>query len=278
MELGTDFSFQLQELIDACQNIAKLDTKRKEAKAAYEAALGGRSIPALEQAAEGAKEPERTRELVDRERRYLSQQKEELSVQEKDKSVRLSALEAKAEDPALLSGKLDAVSRILADGRAKYKAYEDARKGIEEASDLMKARIAPQIGQRAGLYFRASTAGAYKSLDIDTGLAMTAESGGIHRDADYLSAGTKDLAALSKRLALVDVLFDGDGVPIVLDDAFGKLDDDRLTSTARMLGQAAGHHQILILTCCDREKKAFDRAGIPFTEDAIRASEAENRG
>ena len=264
VELGTDFSAQLQLLIDECQKIAKLDTRRKEAHGAYDAALGGREISAIAEKAEGAKEPERTRELADRERRYLNQQRELLSEQEKDKSVRLSAMEAKAEDPALLTGKLDAVTELIADGKKKYEAYDAARKGIEEASDLMKARIAPQIGERAGLYFRASTGGAYKSLEVNTEMELTAGDGGPSREADYLSAGTKDLAALSKRLALVDILYDGEGVPILMDDAFGRLDDSRLTATALMLGKAANHHQILILTCCDRERKAFDRAGVDY--------------
>ncbi|MBP5230089.1 MAG: hypothetical protein ILO68_00005, partial [Clostridia bacterium] len=264
MELGTDFPTQLQLLIDACQNVARLDTRRKEKKAAYEAALGGRNLHELEKAAEGALEPQRSRELAEREDRFLAQQRDMLASQEKDKIARLSSLQANAEDPAVLTGKLEAVRAAIADGNVKYAAYEAARKGIEEASDLMKARIAPQVGERAGLYFQAATGGAYRTLEMDTALSMTTGAGGVSHDADYLSAGTKDLAALSKRLALIDVLFDGMGVPIVLDDAFGRLDDGRLTATARMLGEAASHHQILILACCDRERKAFERAGVPF--------------
>ena len=264
VELGTDFSSQLQELIQACQDVARLDTRRKEAGTAFAAALGGRSIEALEEAAKGAKEPPRPREAADRDRRFLESQKETLSEQERDKSIRLAGLEAKAEDTALLTGKLEALTELIRDGQRKYDAYGEAKKGIEEAADRMKSRIAPQIGERAGLYFCAATDGAYRTLDMDTSLSMTAGAGGVRHEADYLSGGTKDLAALAKRLSLVDVLFDGEGVPVILDDAFGRLDDGRLTATVRMLGQAAAHHQILIFTCCDREQKALDRAGIKY--------------
>ncbi|MBO4366811.1 MAG: AAA family ATPase [Clostridia bacterium] len=264
VELGTDFSAQLQELIQACQDVARLDTRRKEANTAFSAALGGRSLEALEEASAGAEEPLRPRETVDRDKRFLDSQKEMLSEQERDKSIRLAGLEAKEEDPALLAGKLEALSALIADGQKKYDAYGEAKKGIEEAADRMKSRIAPQIGERAGLYFCAATDGAYRTLDMDTSLSMTAGAGGVRHEADYLSGGTKDLAGLAKRLSLVDVLFDGEGVPVILDDAFGRLDDGRLTATARMLGQAAAHHQILIFTCCDREQKAFDRAGITY--------------
>ena len=262
MELGSDFSAQLQELIRVCQDVAKLDTARKEAASTFAAALGGRSLEDLEARAEGAKEPERPRETVERDRKFLTQQRDLLGGQEREKSIELAGLEAKAEDPALLKSKQVSLKAMLDDGQRKYDAYAAARQGIEEAADRMKSRIAPQIGKRAALYFCAATDGAYRTLDVDTSLAMEAGSGGVRHEADYLSAGTKDLAGLSKRLALVDILFDGEGVPVVLDDAFGRLDDGRLTATARMLGEAASHHQILIFTCCDRERKAFDRAGI----------------
>lgn len=264
VELGTDFSAQLQELIQACRDIAKLDTRRREAGTAFAAALGGRSLENLEETAKGAQEPPRPRETVERDCRFLESQQVTLAEQERDKSIRLAGLEAKAEDPALLSGKVEALNALIEEGQRKYDAYEQARKGIEEAADRMKSRIAPQIAERAGLYFCAATDGAYRTLEMDTSLAMTAGAGGVRHEADFLSEGTKDLAALAKRLALADVLFDGEGVPVVLDDAFGRLDDDRLTATARMLGQAAAHHQVLIFTCCGREAKAFDRAGIRY--------------
>jgi uncharacterized protein YhaN len=55
------------------------------------------------------------------------------------------------------------------------------------------------------------------------------------------------------------------GMPVVLDDAFGRLDDDRLRSMLRVLAKAAEKHQIFLFCCTNREEALLRESGIPFT-------------
>ena len=133
----------------------------------------------------------------------------------------------------------------------------------------MKSMVAPRIGERADEYFRVATGGKYSSLQVDTRMSMSYGED-FNRSCDFLSAGTRDSAYLSLRLALADMLFGGSGVPILLDDAFGRIDDNRLRMISGALGEAAKKHQIFILTHGDRERLALEDINAEYTEISIK--------
>ena len=262
---GSLLTAQLQEALAACE-------ERDKRKAAYESAektatiaAEGVDLAALTELASGASEPPRPRGDVERDLSFLRQQQKLLVEKEGMLRDRIAAIEGRSTDPALLAGKLEATRRKLAECRRRYEIYEAARAGIEEASDRLKSMAAPRLGEIAGRYFSAATGGKYDGIETDTRLAMRVEENGIRRESEFLSAGTRDCAALSLRLALIGLLFDGAGMPIVLDDAFGRLDNRRLEDTMRVLGEAAKNHQLLLLCCTDREETALRRADVQFT-------------
>lgn len=255
----------LRALQNACYEAARLQAAAESAARAASIAYEGVDIPALEALAKDAKEPSRERALAERELHFLAEQARLLREKAQKTSNSIAALEGHAADPALLAGKLDAVQRGLAEYRKKYEAYEAARAGIEEAADVMKSMVAPRLAEIAGRYFAVATGGKYRELEVDTRLAMNLrDENGIARESDYLSAGTRDIAYLSLRLALTELLYGMAGVPFVLDDAFGRLDDMRLKNILRALCAAAEKHQILILCCTDREEAALTQAGLPY--------------
>ncbi|MBR4278907.1 MAG: hypothetical protein IKT34_01905, partial [Clostridia bacterium] len=228
----------------------------------------GCDLVALEEEAKGATEPERDRAKVDRELAFYSTQFEQLSDLNRKDELSLATLEAKSGDTALLIGKRDSLNARIDELNLKHKAYETAISVIEESADYMKSMVAPRIGERADEYFVAATGGKYKGLEIDTKLSMSFGED-MRRSCEYLSAGTRDSAYLSLRLALADMLFGGCGVPIILDDAFGRIDDMRLRMMSGALGEAAKKHQIIILAHGDREARALEDTGIKYNEFRI---------
>ena len=234
-------------------------------------ATRGVDIDALAEDARDAHSPspERDKAKVDYEIRFYTDKRSKLSELNHDDEIRLASVEAQCGDPAVLVGKRDSLNARIKDLELKYAAYEAAIRGIEEASDYMKSKVAPRISERADEYFSAATGGKYSSFEIDTRLSMSFGEG-IHRSCDYLSAGTRDTAYLSLRLALADMLFGGCGVPILLDDAFVRIDDTRLKMMTGALLEAAKKHQIIIFTHGNREKDAFDCVGAPYSEIAIK--------
>lgn len=256
--------------------ILRLSTESGEKLAVWHAkkeeldnALKGVDVNALAEDARGAEPPERDRAKVDYEIRFYSEKHYKLSELNRESELNLATLEAKCGDPAVLVGKRDSLNARIAELEMKHKAYETAIKTIEDAADYMKSMVAPRIGERADEYFTAATGGKYSAFEIDTRLSMSFGED-MRRSCDYLSAGTRDSAYLSLRLALADMLFGGCGVPILLDDAFVRMDDNRLRMMLGAVKEAAKKHQIFILTHGNREALAFSDIGADYSEIQIK--------
>lgn len=71
---------------------------------------------------------------------------------------------------------------------------------------------------------------------------------------EYLSVGVKDLVQISKRFALIDLLFNKEKPFIVLDDPFVNLDDKNLDVAINIVKEMAKKYQILFLTCHSSRK------------------------
>ena len=206
---------------------------------------------------------------MDNELRFYSKQYEQLGELQKQDELAAASLESRSGDPAVLVGKKALCDARAAELELKYRAYEAAINAINESGDYMKSMVAPRISARADEYFAVATDGRYGGFEVDTKLSMSFGAD-FRRSCEYLSAGTRDSAYLSLRLALADMLFGGSGVPMILDDAFVRMDDGRIRMMARALAEAAEKHQIIILSHGDREKDALRDIGAEFAEPVIR--------
>lgn len=265
---GVDYADMLERILalstESGERLAVWRTKKELLDTATE----GVDVESLRAEAEGATKPERDRATVDRELSFYSKQSEQLSELNRRDELTVATLEAKFGDPATLIGKRDSLNEMISELAVKHKAYETAIAYIEESADYMKSMVAPRIAERADEYFTAATGGKYDSLDIDTKLSMSFGED-IKRSCEYLSAGTRDSAYLSLRLALADMLFGGCGVPMLLDDAFVRIDDNRLRMILGAIGTAAKKHQIFIFTHSTREADALGDVGIAYNEIAF---------
>lgn len=255
---------QIRRLMQACMQLQAKRAAWESAASSYRLATEGMDLNALRTLADGATPAVRTRAEAERENSFLRQQRQGLEEKERRLETDIAAAEARAADPAALIGKRDAVERKLAECRKRFAAYEMAIGCIAEASDRMKSTVAPRVSATASRYFAAATNGKYPVLHADTRLALQTEANGIQRECEFLSAGTRDCVSLALRLALTDMLYGELQMPLLLDDTFGRLDDERLRSTLCMLGEAAETHQLLLLCCTTREKDMLERQGIPY--------------
>lgn len=100
------------------------------------------------------------------------------------------------------------------------------------------------------------TCGRYGKLAVTSGFDMSVVTRDFGtREADYLSAGTRDAAYLALRLALVRALFDKDSrPPVILDESFAYLDEKRVEEAVSML-EASGV-QCFLFTCRGTEASA----------------------
>ena len=118
----------------------------------------------------------------------------------------------------------------------------------EERDKARRAYVAPlkeKIEHLGRLVFDESF-----QVDIDEDLKISARtSKGITVPFDSLSGGTKEQLSLIFRLACSMIVAKDGGTPLILDDALGYTDPDRLRLMGAVLAKAAKECQIVIFTC-----------------------------
>lgn len=220
---------------------------------------------ALEAAAEGAYEPLRDKAKLLYEMKFVAEGKKGLESKLAEQEKQRAKEEALFLDPSMILSKLSHEKESLLKAERKHAAFEKALEMIESASDEMKASISPKIGAYAAELFEKASGGKYSSIALDTRLYMNVEGEFGTKSAEYLSAGARESAYLCLRLSLLKLLYGEKSVPIVLDDAFIHLDDQRLKLMIKVITEDA-KRQIFIFSCTDREKNCLSSMGIGFNE------------
>jgi len=166
----------------------------------------------------------------------------------------LVALRARAADPADLYTKIKAMDERIDDLRARHKAYFIAYKTIESASDNLRSRISPRLGEYATALMGIMTDKKYTGFDISNGLEVTyTDQSGVQRRVDFLSGGTRDLAYIAVRMALIDMLYT-EKPPVIFDESFAHQDNLRARSMMRALKFLGDDgYQSFVFTCRARE-------------------------
>ncbi len=166
----------------------------------------------------------------------------------------LVALRTRSGDPAELYTKIKAMEQRISDLRARHKAYFIAHKTIESASDNLRSRISPRLGEYATSLMGIMTDKKYSGFDISSGLEVTyTDQSGVQRKVDFLSGGTRDLAYIALRMALIDMLYT-EKPPVVFDESFAHQDNLRAHCMMKALKFLADDgYQSFVFTCRGRE-------------------------
>jgi len=87
-------------------------------------------------------------------------------------------------------------------------------------------------------------------VELDEALRVAARAQhGVSLAFDQLSAGAREQLALLSRLACATLVADDGGAPLLLDDALGHSDPQRLAGLGRALTEAGRRCQVIVLTC-----------------------------
>ena len=166
----------------------------------------------------------------------------------------LVGLKSRAGDPGELYAKIALLDARIDDLKAKHKAYFVAHKSIESASDDLRDGISPRLGEYATYLMGIMTDKKYSDFDVSDGLKVSFVSDdGERRTVDFLSGGTRDIAYIAVRMALIDMLFD-EKPPLVFDESFAHQDNLRAKSMMKAVAHLAEEgQQSFIFTCRARE-------------------------
>ena len=109
------------------------------------------------------------------------------------------------------------------------------------------------------------TAGRYRRVKVDDenlGLRVYAPERGDWVDVTTLSQGTLDTVYLAARIGLVRLVTGDRRPPLVLDDPFVTLDDERATRALELLHDISTDFQVIYLTTSDRYDTTADAVAI----------------
>lgn len=173
-----------------------------------------------------------------------------------------SAISATGENPVKIAPEAEALKGEIASASEKFEAYVLAIEAMESASGKLREGISPKLAKTAGKVMSKLSGGKYKALGVDGDFAMSYFDG-VTRSADSLSAGTSDIAYLSLRIALMDMLCKRSVPPFVFDESFARLDEKRLSNTLELLYRLYGgeYGQCFVFTCHERESEIMKNIG-----------------
>jgi hypothetical protein len=87
-------------------------------------------------------------------------------------------------------------------------------------------------------------------VDVDSDLCIRSRTlDGITVPYDSLSGGAKEQLGILARLAGAALVAKEDAVPVVVDDALGFTDPDRLAKMGQLFDSVGSHGQVIVLTC-----------------------------
>ncbi len=87
-------------------------------------------------------------------------------------------------------------------------------------------------------------------VDVDSDLRILNRTlGGVTVPYESLSGGAKEQLGILARLAGAALVAKEDAVPVVVDDALGFTDPDRLTRMSEVFDSVGAHGQVIVLTC-----------------------------
>ena len=166
----------------------------------------------------------------------------------------IMALKLNSGDPAEYYTKVKALETKIDELRQRHKSYFIALKAIETASDNLRAGISPRLGEFSTDLMSIMTEKKYQDFDVTAGIQVSFRgSDGERRTVDFLSGGTRDLAYVSVRMALVDMLYT-EKPPLCFDESFAHQDNVRAKSMMKALVHLGKEgYQSFVFTCRQRE-------------------------
>ena len=166
----------------------------------------------------------------------------------------LMSLKARAGDPSQYYSRIDALAKRREDMQQKHKAYFIALRAINNATDNLRAEISPRLGEYATELMEIMTNKKYASFGVSDGLEVSfSGDDGEGKSIDFLSGGTRDMAYIAVRSALIDMLY-GEKPPICFDESFAHQDNVRAKAMMKAIGHLANEgYQSFVFTCRGRE-------------------------
>lgn len=266
---GAQSADDLEKCRQGKRRLDEVSVELKLQKELLTETLGGYSFEELEQNVRSQKTEESDISPDRREtREKLAALNEKLSELGKQ-AAELEGVRRGREESQRPTGQVQAELDEVRSRCRKYQLELDAialaKEKLLSLSGQLHRDFAPQLNARVSKAIERITNSRYSRAVIDQTLGVRLEDkkSGKLVDVSSLSSGSADLIYLVMRLKLLDLLCGENRVPVIFDDSFTQLDDER---TARLLSYLLEdkQRQILLFSCHSREREMLNQAKIPY--------------
>jgi uncharacterized protein YhaN len=219
--------------------------------------------------------PSRPAAVLQDEVRRLEARRADHAARASDLAARVETAMLDVPDTADLRRTLADLAEAKGNHEAELAAIDLAARTITEVAGEIHREFAPRLGAAMGGLAGGLTGGHYRSVQVDgdANIRVVTEDDRTV-DLSALSGGTADQLYLGLRLALLDLLTEGqERVPLLLDDPFVQYDDARAAAALGLLAGIARTRQVLLLTCHRREADLARSMGASVIELANPAAE-----
>ena len=144
----------------------------------------------------------------------------------------------------------------------EIKALDLAMERIRNLSALRKEEVMEQLLSKASEVLRQLTKGKYQKLILEENEEFYVWDGYKRLKMFQVSTGCADQVYLAFRIALQDLFFEEEKLPLLFDDAFVYFDDKRLERLLKYLIEL--NRQVLIFSCHKREIRILEKYQISY--------------
>lgn len=158
------------------------------------------------------------------------------------------------------------LAELEAKARAGYKeitAMDISTNTLKELSTDIHQNFGQELNQRVVDLFAQITDGSHQQLTVDDKFNISIDNGRQFIGVDQLSTGTMDQLYFALRMSAGELLYNGEEMPLILDDAFAFYDDRRLKLILQWLA-GQGNRQIIIFSCHHREAAVLEEIHCPY--------------
>lgn len=150
------------------------------------------------------------------------------------------------------------------------KAVSLAMEHIQEVSQVKKEDVLKELQEKASKVLRNLTKGAYEKLLLNDDGKLAVWDGNRRLELFQVSTGCADQVYLSLRIALQELFFEEEELPLIFDDAFVYFDEKRLESLLGYLQEMK--RQVLLFSCHKREMEILEQKGAVFEKILLKQS------
>jgi DNA repair exonuclease SbcCD ATPase subunit len=234
---------------------------------------------ALEALGPIAREP-RARERLEVEVRDAESAVERARDDEANARARVEANPVDAEQVATDAERLAAAEEQLTAAQRRARVYAETHRSIEHAEQATMRKATRYLERHMASDVDRITGGRYRRIRVDDrslDMEVWAPERGDWVPLSALSQGTVDLVYIAARIGLVRLVTGDRRPPLIFDDPFVTLDDDRARRAFELLRDLTADFQVIYLTPADRYDDMADvvvELPAPVAADSRAAAEA----